>query len=401
MDRTAPVGKHQRDLRIPRGVTVREFKHGRQIQIAFSFRATQCRELVPGAITQGTLTYASGLRAEILRKIKDNDFRYGDYFPDSPRAGQFDSVGRRIMLRKRLDNQLEFYEKQVSNGTLSPSTLEGYSKAIRSERMKIWDNRAISEVTPSMLRDWIAGMGVTSKRARNLMTPLRSVFEDALNDGIIASNPFDKIALKKLLRQTTKSSEYEVDPFNAEERSVLLEHARADERPMIQFWLNTGLRPGELIALRWAKIDWVNRKARIDRNQVSGIEKGPKTAAGVRDLDLNDAAIASLIAQKGFSFLAGEHVWHNPRSGIAWGADAQIRRTLWEPLLKRSGVRHRNPYQCRHTYASAALTAGHNPWYVAQQLGHVDVEMVFRVYGKFIPADYQKPRSPALRVVTD
>lgn len=57
-----------------------------------------------------------------------------------------------------------------------------------------------------------------------------------------------------------------------------------------------------------------------------------------------------------------------------------------------------NPYQVRHTYASTLLTDGHNPWYVADQLGHEDVEMVFRTYGKFIRDDYQKPK-PELRIV--
>jgi integrase len=38
------------------------------------------------------------------------------------------------------------------------------------------------------------------------------------------------------------------------------------------------------------------------------------------------------------------------------------------------------------------LTAGANPWYVAQQLGHVDVALVFSIYGKFIAADYKKPQ---------
>ena len=43
--------------------------------------------------------------------------------------------------------------------------------------------------------------------------------------------------------------------------------------------------------------------------------------------------------------------------------------------------------------ASTLLTAGANRWYVAQQLGHEDVEMVFRTYGKFIREDYQKPKA--------
>jgi integrase len=47
----------------------------------------------------------------------------------------------------------------------------------------------------------------------------------------------------------------------------------------------------------------------------------------------------------------------------------------------------------RSRYASTRLRAGTNPWYVAQQLGHVDVQMVFKVYGKFIAEDYQRPKA--------
>jgi integrase len=158
---------------------------------------------------------------------------------------------------------------------------------------------------------WFEGLGrrdvrhVTAKRARNLLTPLRSVFEDAVNDERIDSNPFDRIALNKLLKQTTKSSDHEADPFTAAERALLLEHARADEAPMLRFWFNSGLRPGELMALRWNRIDWAARTTRIDVNLVGGKEKGPKTAAGVRDVELNDEAIAALIAQKTITFGAG------------------------------------------------------------------------------------------------
>ena len=49
--------------------------------------------------------------------------------------------------------------------------------------------------------------------------------------------------------------------------------------------------------------------------------------------------------------------WTPPRTNSPWESDAQIRKTLWEPLCKRAGVRYRNPYQVRHTYASTLLTA--------------------------------------------
>jgi integrase len=291
------------------------------------------------------VNYAAGVRAEVNRKIANNEFHYADYFPSSPRAAQFDIGGQRIMLGDKLQAQLETYERQVKNGQLSPSTYEGYAKAINSERMAHWQGKALAAVTPSDLRAWISSMDTTAKFTRNLMTPLRSVFEDALNDDLIKFNPFDRIAMTKLLKQTAKSSEYEVDPFTADERAALIKAARADEWPMVQFWFNAGLRPGELIAQKWPKIDWIASKARIDLNQVAGIEKGPKTEAGVRDIDLNEDALAALITQKSASFLLQTgHIWLNPRTGAPWENDAQLPADSWpQPLVCRpaAGARRR------------------------------------------------------------
>lgn len=387
------------ELRVPRGVSIRDGAHERRIQVAFTFRKVECRELLPpGPITQSALNYAAGVRAEVKRKIVDGTFVYADYFPDSPKAHQFDAGGRRILIGKLLQHQLELYENQVKTGALSPSTLDGYRKAINSKRMAEWNDKPLSAATPSALRKWISEIGTTAKFTRNLLTPLRSMFEDALNDELITFNPFERIALTKLLKQTAKSSEYEVDPFTMDERAALVKAARSDERAQLQFMFASGLRPGELIALRWPKIDWIGNKALIDTNYVAGTEKAPKTDAGTRMLDLDATAIAALTEQKAVSFLANQHVWLNPRTGQAWESDAQIRKTLWQPLCQRAGVRYRNPYQTRHTYASTLLTAGTNPWYVAQQLGHIDVQMVYRTYGKFIAVDYLKPKLE-LRVV--
>ena len=387
------------ELQCPRGISIRDYPHEKRLQIAFTFRAVECRELLkPCPITQSNINYAANVRFEVQRKIKDGTFHYPDFFPNSPRIKEFEADGDRILIGVLLQKQLALYQGQVNNNKMSPSTLEGYAKAINSQRMQFWANKSLAEATPSALREWIAEIGTTAKFTRNLLTPLRSVFEDALNDDRITSNPFDRIALTKLLKQTSTSSDYEVDPFSREERAALLAKARVDEAAMVQFWFATGLRPGELIALKWDKIDWVKRTARIDRNQVSGVEKGPKTEAGIRTVELNEEAIAALLSQKPVSFLAQQHVWLNPRTGKSWTNDAQVRKTLWQPLLARTEVRYRNPYQARHTFASGLLTAGANPWYVAQQLGHIDVALVFSIYGKFIAADYKKPQA-TLRVV--
>lgn len=62
-------------IECPRGISLREFRHEVRIQIAFSYRGAECRELLPPcSITKSAVTYAAGLRNEILRKIADGVF---------------------------------------------------------------------------------------------------------------------------------------------------------------------------------------------------------------------------------------------------------------------------------------------------------------------------------------
>ncbi|MCG8707895.1 tyrosine-type recombinase/integrase [Brenneria sp. 4F2] len=57
---------------------------------------------------------------------------------------------------------------------------------------------------------------------------------------------------------------------------------------------------------------------------------------------------------------------------------------LWNAAVKRSGIRRRNPYHTRHTYACWLLSAGANPSFIANQMGHENAQMVYEIYGKWI-----------------
>uniref|UniRef100_UPI002076F173 tyrosine-type recombinase/integrase n=1 Tax=Escherichia coli TaxID=562 RepID=UPI002076F173 len=62
----------------------------------------------------------------------------------------------------------------------------------------------------------------------------------------------------------------------------------------------------------------------------------------------------------------------------------QYTSQMWDAAVKRAGIRHRKSYQSRHTYACWSLTAGANPAFIANQMGHADAQMVFQVYGKWM-----------------
>ena len=72
-------------------------------------------------------------------------------------------------------------------------------------------------------------------------------------------------------------------------------------------------------------------------------------------------------AQKQWTFLEGEYIFHNPRTNKPWEGDQPIRKTLWTHALKKAGVTYRNPYQTRHTYASMMLFSGEHPMWVSHK----------------------------------
>lgn len=113
--------------------------------------------------------------------------------------------------------------------------------------------------------------------------------------------------------------------------------------------------------------------------------KGTKTKAGTRKVLLLPPAKEALLAQKQFTFLESKYIFHNPHTNVAWETDQQVHKTAWRPIIRRSGVRYRNPYQTRHTYASMMLSDGENIMWVSNQMGHADIEMVMRTYGRWIP----------------
>ncbi|MEQ4740468.1 tyrosine-type recombinase/integrase [Klebsiella michiganensis] len=61
-------------------------------------------------------------------------------------------------------------------------------------------------------------------------------------------------------------------------------------------------------------------------------------------------------------------------------------KSLWDTKIRRSGVRRCRPYQTRHTYACWMLSAGANPAFTANQMGHENAEMFFTVYSAWMNA---------------
>lgn len=239
------------------------------------------------------------------------------------------------------------------------------------------------EISPGDLRNWLAGLRLTTKRVRNILTPLRNVLDDAVADELLEFNPLDRIKLVKVLARESRKSEYDADPFSIDEILAILNTCDGPERNFWKCAFGSGLRTSEMIALDWAHLDFVHFRIGVRKAQVEGVIKEPKTQAGERDINMLHAAYEALNAQKQYTFLPGTRVFLDPRYDLPWAGDRPL-YFRWGRILRRAGVRYRNPYQTRHTFASTLLACGVPALYVAKQMGHRDTEMVNRHNGRWI-----------------
>ncbi|CZZ71684.1 lambdoid prophage Rac integrase [Enterobacter hormaechei] len=131
----------------------------------------------------------------------------------------------------------------------------------------------------------------------------------------------------------------------------------------------------------------------------------PKTDAGDRVITLLKPALEALKAQRTLTSLQPktEIVFHHREYGAM---EYQNLRFVFMPRMrkgkqkdyyslssigsrfnaavKRAGIRRRNPYHTRHTFACWLLSAGANPSFIASQMGHENAQMVYEVYGAWI-----------------
>lgn len=363
----------------PLGVEVRRGQNGRSsIRLRFMYMGMECRETLKIEATPGNVRYATRLRSEVLNAIERKTFKYHEFSPNSRRARLFGVAPSRETVGDLLNKYL-----LRAQSTLSPSTFRGYTEVCKAHLFPQFGNTPIRELFAAELREWLARLRLTTKRVRNILTPLRNILDEAVADELIEFNPLDRIKLDRVLAREFKKSSYDPDPFSIEEILAILEKCAGQEFNFWKFAFGSGLRTSELIALEWGNIDL--RRFRIDvrHAQVEGVIKEPKTGAGARNVDMTRGAYEALSAQKAYSFLSGGRVFLDPRYNTPWVGDRPL-YFRWGRILHHAGIRYRNPYQTRHSFASTLLSCGVPALYVAKQMGHRDTEMVNRHYGRWI-----------------
>lgn len=217
---------------------------------------------------------------------------------------------------------------------------------------------------------------ISARRVNMVIARLRSIFATAYRRKLITDDPMRHV-------QNLREPRHDADPFDLDETRRIIEAAEGWEGSFVTTLLYTGIRPGEALALHWEAIDWNHGLILVRATESRRYGRGlPKTKGSERDVEMIAPVRSALRDQQARSRLKGDLVFPS-LAGKAIDL-ANIRARNWPRILQRAKVRPRTIYQCRHTFARLAIEHGDTPQHVAAQLGHTSVEMVFRVYSKWM-----------------
>lgn len=334
------------------------------------WKKMRCRETIKLEPTNKNIQYASRLRAEILRKIELNTFSYGEYFPESDNA----KLG--AIAIPTFATAADTYLK--SSKELAKSSYVTYEKYLNKHWLPKFGERRIDSIRFSEIKQHLSELGLSAKTRNNVIIPFRRILEVAYIDGIIDSNPANKIENLKVQKEPP-------DPLLLGEVNLVLDHINKTYPEEIlnyfEFAIFSGLRTSEMIELHWGDVE--DDKIIVSRSRVEGESKGTKTSQ-VRVVELNSRAKQALVRQSKHTKLKRKHVFLNPVTSNPWNDQRSQNSVYWIPSLTAVKLHHRTAYQCRHTFATLNLMAGANPMWVARQMGHSSMKMLLEVYSRWI-----------------
>lgn len=355
------------------------------LQLSFTIKGRQCREVLDIPPTTANILYAQNLRSAIKLAVAQQRFVYSEFFPDSPNCIRFGETNmEQCEIGYLVEANLKLAERR---GTLEASTIATQRRYFARQIKPAFGGMTITELRASHLEDWVVESGLKRSSAKSALACLRPVIKAAIADGIIVVNPISYIDWNKIIPKTERlaSTKDKIDPLHENEIAAVL-RAAGPEKTLFMFGLFTGMRVQELPLLKWENVDWRRNQILVEQALGRGAEgeyqKLTKTDKP-RFVTLLPPALAALREQRAISELHSEYIFLDHKTSKLYALQTVADR--WRSTLRRAKIRFRPVKQMRHTFASLMLTKGESEFWVADQLGHADLSMLRDHYAKWIP----------------
>jgi integrase len=323
------------------------------------------------------------------------------------------------------------------------STTVGYESYLRVHVAPFFGEKSIADITKEDIEEFVAvclDNDQSIKSTRNYLGFLHSVFDFALRKGWVVANPckavekpevadedqdirfLDQAELDALLAATggprsrrkpgtaervkrvRRLRDGDRMPWKrigaelriAESTAIYLYGLDLDdagpadplsevERVLYLTAAMTGMRQGELLALRWMDVDWMAHRVRVRRNFVRGKFGTPKSKRSSRSIPLADevARELELLFQRSSYQSDEDLVFAHPHTGKPMDRSQLLKR--FKSALKRAGVREVRFHDLRHTFGTRMAAAGVPMRTLQEWMGHRDFKTTL-IYADYAPA---------------
>ena len=279
--------------------------------------------------------------------------------------------------------------------SVKPTTLQRYEELVRLHATPEFGDVRLTRLSPSDLERLYGSKirnGLAPKSVWNLHLVLHRALSYAHRRGLVENN------VAKLV-DPPKRQRREMQSLSPEQARRFLDAVRGDRfEALYVLAISTGMRQGELLALRWRDVDLAGRSLRVTGSiqyvRGHGLSlSSPKTRASRRQVMLSRIAVDALERRKEAQTQERErsgNKWEDSdfvfttRNGKALYAK-NIRRSSFRKVLVAAALPRIRFHDLRHTAATLLLGQGVHPKIVSEMLGHASIGITLDLYSHATP----------------